>query len=193
MESESGKRFKQSHTLENSCSDEQERLEALLPLVYQELHTIAHRQIQGEYRKHTLNTTALVHEAYLKLKSQPDVQWQNPSHFFAIAARAMRCILVDYARARKAAKRGGGIRNLTLNTRIHALDNEFAGEILALDEALTRLSGLDPRKGQVVEYRFFCGLTVDETARLMELSPASIKREWKMARAWLYRELKESG
>lgn len=175
--------------MDSNCKNQ---VDKLLPLVYEELHRIAHRHMKGERHGHTLNTTALVHEAYLKLVKQSNLQWENPSHFFAIAAQVMRCILVDYARVHNAEKRGGGVRKLTLDTNAHPMTREYAGEILALDEALSKLSEFDAPKSQLVEYRFFCGLTLEETSKLMEVSISTLKREWQLAKAWLYREIRES-
>ncbi len=173
-----------------NCENKQP-IDTLLPLVYDELRRIAHRYLLGERTGHTLDTTALVHEAYLKLSKQKNLKWENPAHFFAIAARAMRCILVDYARGRNAGKRGGGKRALTLDTNIQILNRDYTSQIVALDEALTKLSEFDNRKSQLVEYRFFCGLTLEETSDLMSVSVSTLKREWRLAKAWLYREICE--
>ena len=170
-------------------------LERLIPLVYRELHALASRYFSAERRDHTLQATALVHEAYLKLAGQRDVDWQNRAHFFGIAARLMRRILVDHARSDRRVKRGGGVANVSLAD----VDAGASPEPLdpvdahALDEALGRLETLDPQQGRVVELRFFGGLTVEETAQVMALSPATVKREWAVARAWLYREMTGEG
>jgi RNA polymerase sigma factor (TIGR02999 family) len=165
-------------------------LERLIPLVYDELHTLASRHLAGERAHHTLQTTALVHEAYVKLAGQRAMGWQNRAHFFAIAAQLMRRILVDHARHAGRVKRGGGRPSLPLDVEPPAppppVDVEDAH---ALDQALTRLEALDAQQGRVVELRYFGGLTVEETAEVMGLSTATVKREWAVARAWLHREL----
>ena len=163
-------------------------LDRLLPMVYSELHRIAARQMRHERADHTLNATALVHEVYLKLMDQNRVSWQNRAHFFAIAARAMRQVLISYARKHNAEKRGGGTPNTLLDGKEIAL-GERADELLALDEALTRLAGFDERLAQVVEYRFFGGLNIEETAAVLDVSTMTVKRDWNKAKAWLYREL----
>ena len=164
----------------------------LLPMVYAELHGIAARQMRRERADHTLNATALVHEVYLKLMDQNQVSWQNRAHFYAIAARAMRQVLISYARKHNAEKRGGGAPNTLLDGKEIAL-GERADELLALDEALTRLAGFDQRLAQVVEYRFFGGLTIDETSAVLDVSSMTVKRDWNKAKAWLYRELHAGG
>jgi RNA polymerase sigma-70 factor, ECF subfamily len=161
--------------------------EKLVPLVYAELHRLAHRYMSRERPDHTLQTTALVGEAYLRLVDQK-VHWQNRTHFFAIAAELMRRILVDHARAHSYAKRGGGARNLELNEAM-VMARDRSTELVALDEALTRLAEFDVRKSRVVELRFFGGLSVDETARVLGVSLNTVKRDWTSARAWLYREV----
>ena len=168
--------------------------ERLLPLVYDELHALAHRQRRRQGAPETLNTTALVHEAYLKLaKNQEgqdtgDAGWNDRGHFFRVAARAIRQALVDYARARMTAKRGGDQQAVDLDWMPLAAE-ERSEEVLALDEVLGRLAELDPRQAEVVELRYFVGMTVPETAEIMGLSPATVKREWTAARAWLHREM----
>ena len=164
-------------------------LDELMPLVYEELRRLARRYMTGERRGHTLQTTALVNEAYLRLVDQQGVRWQSRAHFFGIAARLMRQILVDHARGRQAAKRGGGAQVLL---SVGALDRLGAREdvnLLELDEALGRLEKVDPQKTQIVELRYFGGLTIEETAEALSISPATVKRDWAMARAWLRREL----
>lgn len=160
----------------------------LLPLVYEELRRLAARYMRAESEGHTLQPTALVHEAYLRLVNQADASWQNRAHFFAVAAQAMRNILVDHARGLRAAKRGGGGHKLPLN---EAADVAFErGEyVVALDEALSRLAAFDPQQGRVVELRFFGGLTIEETAEVLGISPKTVQRDWLMARAWLHREV----
>ena len=172
-----------------------EGLEGLLPLVYNELRRIAHRQLASEAIGHTLSTTALVHETYLKLKDQVRAEWVDREHFFAIAARVMRRILVDYARKHWAQRRGGpGRRALPLDEAEQAgllAVAERASELLALDEALERLTAMDPRLGLVVECRFFGGLSEEETARALGVSPRTVSRDWAMARGWLHDEIRD--
>ncbi|HAF14464.1 MAG TPA: RNA polymerase subunit sigma-70 [Blastocatellia bacterium] len=168
----------------------QQALEELLPLIYNELRHLAHNFLYRERPGHTLQTTALVHEAYLKLIDQRDARWQNRSHFFAIAAQAMRRILIDSARKHAAAKRGGPQEKLALDEAA-TVSLEPDRNLLALDEALKSLAVIDPQQERLVELRYFGGLTIEETAEVMDLSPATIKREWAMARAWLHQELTE--
>jgi RNA polymerase sigma factor (TIGR02999 family) len=163
-------------------------LDELFPIVYESLRRVAHRQLMDERPDHTLNTTALVHEAYLKLVKLPRVQWKGRAHFFALAAQAMRNILVDYARLHRAAKRGGGEPRLSLDGVV-AMTPARAGDLLALDAALTQLEALNARHARVVECRFFGGMGVKETAAVLGTSPATVKRDWVMARAWLNRAL----
>jgi len=165
----------------------QQALGKLLPLIYDELRRVAHRYLRRERQEQTLETTALVHEAYLKLIDQRSVSWQNRAHFFAIAAQAMRRILIDNARKRSAAKREG--EKISLDG-VAMISTDRAEHLLALDEALQRLEQTDPQQSQIVELRYFGGLTIEETAEAVKLSPATVKREWAMARAWLYQELK---
>lgn len=167
---------------------DQAALEQLAPLVYDELRRLAHRRLRHERPGHTLQTTALVNEAYLRLIDQREVSWQNRAHFFAVAARLMRRILVDYARSRHYAKRAGEERKVALEEAAEVSD-ERGAELIAIDEALESLAAFDERKSQVVELRFFGGLTIDETAEVLQVSHATIEREWTTARAWLYREL----
>jgi RNA polymerase sigma factor (TIGR02999 family) len=159
-----------------------------MPIVYAELRRLAHRRLAGERPDHTLQTTALVNEAYLRLVDQSSLQWQNRAHFFAVAARIMRHILVDYARARHNAKRGGGVMKVTLDDAAE-VSIERAAEMVALDDALTALAGFAPRKSQIVELRFFGGLSVEETAEALKVSPGTVMREWTLAKAWLQREI----
>lgn len=166
---------------------DQAALDALLPVVYEELRHMAGAHLAHERPGHSLRATALVHEAYLKLVDQTRVKWQNRAHFFAVAARLMRRIVVDHARAHRALKRGGGTV-LSLDEAAD-LGAERDAEMLALDQCLERLSAIDPRQGRIVELRYFGGLSVEETAEALELSPATIKREWSMAKAWLHKEL----
>ncbi|MBC7899720.1 MAG: sigma-70 family RNA polymerase sigma factor [Saprospiraceae bacterium] len=164
-------------------------LDELLPLVYDELHRQAHRFLRRERQNHTLQTTALIHEAYLNLIEQNRVEWQNREHFFAISANMMRRILVNYANARQRKKRGGSAENLELDESFLIPALKTGIDLLALDEALTRLAKMDKRQEQIVELRYFSGLTIDETADVLGVSPATIKRDWKMTKAWLHREL----
>jgi RNA polymerase sigma factor (TIGR02999 family) len=162
---------------------------ALMPLVYEELHRIAERHLRGERSDHTLNATALVHEAYLKLVDQSRVTWQNRAHFYGVAAQAMRRILVNYAEARKAQKRGGGAGLVTFNDEMMGKETR-AEELIELDEALTRLKSLSDRQAAVVEYHFFGGLTHEEIAEVLGVSLPTVRRDWRLAKAWLTRELK---
>jgi RNA polymerase sigma-70 factor (ECF subfamily) len=166
-----------------------EAFERLVPLVYDELRTLAARHLANEWRHDRLQTTALVSEAYLKLFGQQDVDWQNRRHFFAIAAQLMRRILVDHARHEQREKRGGRSIVVPLNEAEAAAAPDESVDALDLDRALQRLEQLDPTQGRIVELRFFAGLTVEETAAALGISPATVKREWALAKGWLYREL----
>ena len=163
-------------------------VDALLPLVYQELKRIAGGQLRNERPGHTLQPTALVHEAYMKLVDQREVTWQNRAHFLGVAAQVMRRILLDYAKARQREKRGGGVRPVVLDEAL-VVSEDRASDLVMIDEALTRLEQLDARQAKVVELRFFGGLSVEETAEALGVSAPTVKREWAMAKAWLYREL----
>ena len=165
-------------------------LNRLMPVVYQELRRLAGRYMGAERPGHTLQTTALVNEAYCKLLNHTQMQWQNRAHFFAIAAQVMRRLLVDHARTRRYAKRGGGARAVSLD-EVALVTEARAADVLALDEALSRLASFDPRKGEIVELRYFGGLSVEEVAGVLALSSITIKREWLKAKAWLQRELDE--
>jgi len=171
---------------------DRDALDALMPVVYGELRRIARGHLARERRDHTLQTTALVHEAYLKLVDQRRVQWQNRAHFFGVAASMMRRILVDHARARKAGKRGSGAPTLALELAPD-VSAQPKVDLLGLDDALDRLTAIDPRQGRLVELRFFGGLSIEEAAEVLELSPATLGREWSMAKAWLYKEMGGSG
>src|SRR5207245_1636916 len=162
---------------------------ALVSLLYDELHESAARYLQHERRDHTLQATALVHEAYLRLVDQKNVEWKNRSHFVGVAAQLMRRILVDYARSHQAIKRGGSVPKISLDDAI-VFSKEQPENLVALDQLLTRLSAVDSQQGQIVELRFFAGLSVEETAEIMDISPATVKRDWAMAKVWLARELK---
>jgi RNA polymerase sigma factor (TIGR02999 family) len=163
-------------------------LDRLTPLVHEELHRLAHRHMRLERPNHTLQTTALVNEAYVRLVDQRNLHWKNRAHFFSIASRLMRRILVDLARAHHGAKRGGGAPQVSLDEAA-TVSQERAAELVALDEALTRLARMDERKSKVVELRFFGGMSVEETAEALGVSPITIKRDWSTAKAWLYREI----
>ncbi|HEY7783871.1 MAG TPA: sigma-70 family RNA polymerase sigma factor [Pyrinomonadaceae bacterium] len=170
-----------------SSQGDQEALNQLLPLVYDELRRLADRYLHRERSDHTLQATALVHEAYLRLIDQK-VSWVNRAHFFGVAAEMMRRILIDYARGRQAAKRGSGGIKLSLDDVLEITD-EKAADLIALDESLTALADFDPQKARVVELRFFGGLSIEETAAVMGLGTATITRQWRLAKAWLYHEL----
>lgn len=167
---------------------DREALDALLPVVYEELRKQAANYLRRERVGHTLQTTALIHEAYLKLVDQKNVHWQNRAHFFGIAAQLMRRILVDHARTKKRAKRGGSNIRVSFN-EANVLAPSQNLDIVALDEALERLSEIDEQQSRIVELRFFSGLTVEETAAVLAISPATVKRDWSMAKAWLHREI----
>ncbi len=177
--------------LEAHADGDRDALDALLPLIYEELHRIAEYRMRGERGGHTLSPTGLVHEAYLKLVRLDRMDWQNRTHFFAIASQAMRNILVDYAVRRKAQKRGGGRERVTLERLELAAEAEL-DDLVALDRAMKRLATFDARQARVVECRFFGGLTIEETAEALGISPATVSRDWTMARAWLNRELSTS-
>jgi RNA polymerase sigma factor (TIGR02999 family) len=160
----------------------------LMPLVYEELHRLAHKHIRTERPGHTLQTSALVNEAFVRLVDQKDAHWQNRAHFFAIAAQMMRRILVDYARSRGYAKRGGNARQVTLNEEL-VMSDQRTSEVVALDEALGELANIDERKSKVVELRFFGGLSIEETADVLSVSPGTVMRDWTLAKAWLKRAM----
>lgn len=163
-------------------------LDALMPLVYDELRRLARHYLQRERADHTLQSTALVHEAYARLIGQNSPDWQNRAHFFGVAAQLMRQILVDYARSHRAAKRGGSVCKLPLDDAdSHASKADI--DVIALDDALQSLAKLDPQQSRVVELRFFAGLSIEDTSEVLGLSPSTVKRDWNTARVWLYREL----
>jgi len=166
-----------------------EVLESLMPLIYDELRGQASRYLKKERSNHTLQTTALINEAYLKLIDQRQVQWQNRAHFFAIAAQAMRRILVDYARQRQREKRGGKAGDLPLEQAISIVSQEKSVDLVALDDALTRLEKFDERQARVVELRYFSGLSLDETAEVLGVLNVTVRRDWNMAKAWLLQEI----
>ena len=165
--------------------------ESLIPLVYDELRRIAHRQLWRQRADHTLQSAALVNEAYLRLVRQQSPHWQNRPHFFSVAAQMMRQILVDYARSRLAAKRGADARRSTLDTKmaLPQSEKEQGVDLIVLDDALNKLAKVDPRQSRVIELRFFGGLSIEDTAVVLDISPATVKREWTMARVWLHREM----
>ena len=167
---------------------DKEALDQLMPIVYDELRRQAARYLRREQAGNTLQTTALIHEAYVRLVDQLNVQWQNRAHFFGIAAQLMRRILVDHARAKKRVKRGGSDVRVSLGDATVAVKGQDL-DVVALDEALGRLAEIDEQQSRVVELRFFSGLTVEETAEVMGISKATVKRDWSMAKAWLHREL----
>ena len=174
--------------LQDWSNGNQAALERLTPLVYDELHRLAHQHMSRERSSHTLQTSALVNEVYLRLVDQRSVHWENRSHFLSIASRLMRRILVDHARAHQYAKRGGGATRLSLDEAV-LVAHERAQELVALDEALTSLAAIDQRKCQVVEMRFFGGMSVEETAGALGVSEITVKRDWSTAKAWLQREI----
>ena len=165
-------------------------LEKLVPVIYKELHRMAHRYMRGERPDHTLQTTALVNEAYLRLVDSSKVHWQNRAHFFAISAQAMRRVLVDMARARRFLKRGGEVEKVSLDEAL-AVSQVPGADLVALDDALKTLAEMDPRKSQVVELRFFGGLSTEETAEVLSVSTDIVLRDWKLAKVWLVREMKK--
>lgn len=171
------------------ASGDPDALDRLIPLIYSELHRLARRYIAGEQRVPPLQTTELIHEAYFRLVDARSLDWQDRRHFYAIAARQMRRILVDHARTRDTGKRGGNLRRVTLDeARLGTMDREI--DLVALDEALDRLSEFDARKAKVIELRFFGGLSVAETAQLLRVSTDTVLRDWRLARAWLLQRLR---
>ena len=177
-----------SHLLKEWSAGDREALDRLTPLVYEELRHQAARYLRRERPGHTLQTTALIHEAYLRLIDAKDVDWQSRAHFFAVAANLMRRILVDHARRRDAGKRGGSHVRMQLDEAL-AVSKEADVDLLAIDEALDRLATIDPQQARVVELRFFSGFSVEETAAALGVSPKTVKRDWSVARAWLRREI----
>jgi len=165
-------------------------LHKLTPLVYAELHRLARRYMAGEHQQHTLQATALLNEAYMRLIDWKNVRWQNRAHFFAVSAQMMRRILVDYARSRRNQKRGGGACRVTLDEAF-VFSQDKSPDLIAVDAALERLAEIDPRKSRVVELRFFGGLSLEEMAEVLKVSPFTVHRDWKLAKAWLHRELTE--
>jgi RNA polymerase sigma factor (TIGR02999 family) len=174
--------------LERWHHGDSEALEKLMPLIYEELRKMARRYMRQQNPGHTLQTTALIHEAYLRMVKQKEKRFQNRAHFFGVAAQAMRHILVDYARARTSSKRGGGARPISLEEAA-LVTEERAGELVAFDDALKELERLSKRQSQVVELRYFGGLSVEETAAVLSVSPETVMRDWSMAKTWLHRAL----
>jgi len=170
------------------CQGDPSALEKLVPLVYQELYRLARRHMATERPSHTLQATALVHEAYVRLVESDHTHFKNRAHFFAVCAQVMRRILVDWARAHEATKRGGEVRPLKLEEAL-VVESKPGRDFVALDDALKELTALDPRKAQVVELRFFGGLSVEETAEVLQVAPVTVMRDWNLARSWLRREL----
>jgi RNA polymerase sigma factor (TIGR02999 family) len=175
--------------LVNWSRGDQAALDQLMPLVYGELRRLAAAYLRRERSNHTLQSTALVHEAFLRMVNQQDVQWKNRAHFYGIAAQMIRRILVDYARSQHAEKRGAGAVKLELDEAMAVAQTNSEVDLLSLSDSLDRLAQLDERQSRVVELRFFAGLSIEETAEVLHLSPASIKREWQTARAWLFRDM----
>lgn len=174
--------------LRNMREGHLDAFDRLMPLVYDELRQIARRQLRGERSDHTLDTSALTHEVYLKLVGEAEVDWENRAHFFVLAARAMRQILIDHARKRNAEKRGGDWTRTTLSSRDVRVDVQM-GELIDLDDGLRELREIDERASRVVELRFFGGMTEDEVAEVLDVSTRTVQRDWRKARAWLYKEV----
>ena len=175
-------------TLLRGWSDgDQSSLKGLIPIVHDELRRLAHRYMERERPGHTLQTTALVNEAYMRLVDYKRMQWQNRAHFFAVSAQVMRRILVDHARSHNV-KRGAGVLHVSLE-EVAVVGGDRTADLVALDDALNALARLDPRKVQIIEMRFFGGLSVEETAEVLKVSPATVRRDWSIAKLWLYREL----
>jgi RNA polymerase sigma factor (TIGR02999 family) len=174
--------------LRDWSNGDQSALDRLTPLVYGELRRLAGRYLRKERPDHTLQSTALVHEAFIRLVDQRDVKWQNRAHFFGVAAQMIRRILVDHARGRHASKRGSGAPKLSLDEALATPERKDL-DLIALDDALNSLAKIDPQQARIVELRFFTGLTVEETAEVLGISPATVKRDWVTAKAWLYRDI----
>ncbi|MEO8521018.1 MAG: sigma-70 family RNA polymerase sigma factor [Acidobacteriota bacterium] len=177
-----------SQILEGWANRDAAARDQLVSLIYDELHRLAHHYMRGERPGHTLQTTALVHEAYLRLVDVDRIQWRDRAHFFAMAATTMRRILVDHARGQARDKRGGGVVITQLEADVAAPEADV--DVVALDAALERLSAIDAQQAKVVEFRYFAGMTIDETAAALEVSSGTVKRDWTVAKAWLYRELR---
>lgn len=174
--------------LENCVNGKKGAVDELLPYVYNELKKISSKYLHEEYRNHTLQTTELVHEAYIRLVGNQNIAWQNRAHFFGIAAQSMRQILVDHARKRRSLKRGEGQSNISLDD-VFEFSEKSDEQLIALDEALKKLEAIEERSRKIVELRYFSGLTIEETAEVLNISPATAKRDWNFAKAWLYREI----
>lgn len=181
-----------SQLLRDWSSGDQAALDKLIPVVYQELRRLARHYMRNERAGHTLQTTALVNEAYMRLAGYKEMRWQSRAHFFAVSAQVMRRILVEHARRRNFAKRGGGAQKVALDEAAVVSAGRSA-EVIAVEEALTDLESWDPRKGKIVELRFFGGLSIEETAEVLKISPTTVQREWRSAKAWLYRAISEEG
>ena len=179
-----------SQLLRDWSNGNQAALDKVMPVVYQELRRLAHHYMRKERAGHTLQTTALVNEAYLRLADYKRMRWQSRAHFFAVAAQVMRRILVEQARSKNFAKRGGGAEKISLDETAIVSAGRSA-EVIAVDEALSDLESWDPRKGRIVELRFFGGLSIEETAEVLKVSPTTVQREWRSAKAWLYRAISE--
>lgn len=179
-----------SQLLRDWSNGDQEALDKVMPVVYQELHRLAHHYMRKERAGHTLQTTALVNEAYMRLADYKKMRWQSRAHFFAVAAQVMRRILVESARSRNFAKRGGGAQKVELDEAAVVSAGRSA-EVIAVDEALIELDSWDARKARIVELRFFGGLSIEETAQVLKISPTTVQREWRSAKAWLYKAISE--
>ena len=174
-------------------SGDRAALEAVLPLVYEQLRRLAHHHLRQQRSNHTLQTTALVHEAYIRLSQEKSLNVESRAHFFGIAAQVMRWILVDYERKRRAARRGAGATHISLDSRVVSPDRRGADlDLLALDEALDKLAKLDPQQSRIIELRYFAGLSIEDTSEFLGISPATVKRSWSSARAWLLREVRHT-
>jgi RNA polymerase sigma factor (TIGR02999 family) len=191
MDAASASQQRVTELLAQCSHGDEAALAELTPLVYEELRRVAHHHLSGQRPDHTLQTTALVNEAYLRLADQTNPRWQNRAHFFAVAARAMRQILVSYSRSQRAEKRGGGALKVDLD-EVALVSPEESKEIVDLHEALEQLSALDSRKAQVVELKYFGGLNYDEIAEVLKISRITVRRDWEFARVWLYTELRST-
>jgi RNA polymerase sigma factor (TIGR02999 family) len=178
-----------SQLLREWSKGDQAALDKVMPIIYQELHRLAHHYMRKERAGHTLQTTALVNEAYMRLADYKKMRWQSRAHFFAVAAQVMRRILVEQARSRKLVKRGGGVPTVSLDEAA-IVSHGRSAEVIAVDEALTDLESWDPRKSKIVELRFFGGLSIEETAEVLKVSATTVQREWRSAKAWLYQAIR---
>ena len=181
-----------SQLLRDWSNGDHAALDKVMPVVYQELRRLARHYMRRERADHTLQTTALVNEAYLRLADYKKMRWQSRTHFFAVSAQVMRRILVEHARSRNFAKRGGGVQKVELDETAFVSAGRSA-EVIAVDEALSELESWDARKGRIVELRFFGGLSIEETAEVLKVSPTTVQREWRSAKAWLYKAISEGG